>query len=284
MTDPFPRVSGRTGQPIALNVQFAQGGMAAEPFSIRRVKIYRSAVADENIISEIPFAAPGDSDYPSPATRNLDSDGNPIPGSFTLIFDVPALGVPTPDIFFDVWEFVAEDCRGSGEDTGNEGLTTTDLDSCFDDEDNTLSLCCKFWLLPDAWFLDCGLEVFRFGFEALDLKMYQPEVRTIEVGLMPLPLYDFDFNLMAPIIPHLTATFTLRTENREVIIDNEPMTIGLRQGAFRSNPFTLQFKLNTTTVESTGCPLLKGTYSYQVMINLPNGETRASPEFALQIS
>ena len=101
---------------------------------------------------------------------------------------------------------------------------------------------------------------------------------------MPLPLYDFDFNVIAPIVPHLTATFTMLTENEELLIDSETMKIGLRQGSFRTNPFVLQFKFDTSQILSTGVPLLKGTYKYRVQINLPNGETRVSPDFSLQIS
>ena len=277
MTDPFPRVGGRTGQPIALNSRFYRGGMPDEPFAIRQVKIYRSAVAEENLVAELPFVDPDDSSYPSPATRDLDGSGNVIPGAFTLIWDVPATGIPVPDIFFDVWEFIADDCTG-----GTTGATSPD--PCLDDEDLLITLCNKFWLNPDGFFLDDGLEVIRFGFEALDLKLHQPEVRTIEVGLMPLPLYDFDFNLVAPLIPQITATFTLLSENEELLIDNEAMTIGVRMGSFRSNPFTTQFRFNTSLVESTGCPLLKGTYKYKVTLTLPNSETRVSPEFSLQIS
>ena len=182
-----------------------------------------------------------------------------------------------------MWEFIADDCTATGDgDAGTDGPSLAD--PCLDDEDLFISQCCQFWLFPDGFFLDCGLEVIRLGFEALDLKLHQPECRTIEVGMMPLPLYDFNFNLLAPIIPLLKAKFFLFTEDNELLIDGEPMTIGLRQGSFRSNPFTLQFKFNSLLIASTGCPLLKGTYNYQVVVELPNGETRASPRFVLQIS
>lgn len=281
MSEPLPRVSGRLGQPIALNVRFFRNGIATDPFAIRRVKIYRSAVADENLIAEIPFLDPGDPDYPSPAIQEVDGSGNPVPGSFTLFFDVPNEGIPVPDIFFDVWDFIADDCSGTG--GGDIGSDPSAVDPCLDDEDLFISQCCKFWLFSDGFFLDCGLETIRLGFEALDLKLHQPECRTIEVGLMPLPLYDFDFNAIAPIIPQLRATISVFSESGEVIIDEEPMRIGLRQGSFRSNPFVLQFLFCSSVVESTGCPILKGTYKYRVTVFLPNGETRVSPEFPLQI-
>lgn len=283
MTEPLPRISGRLGQTVALNALFYRNGVLTDPFAIRRVRIYRSAVSDENLIVELPFVLPGDSLYPLPAERQFDSSGDPIEGAFILNWDVPSSGIPTPDIFFDVWDFISDDCTATGAgDAGTDGPSAAD--PCLDDEEEFISLCNKFFLLPDGWFLDDGLEVFRFGFEALDLKFHQPECRTLEVGLMPLPLYDFDFNLIAPVMPYLTATFTLLSENEELLIDQEPMVIGIRQGSFRSNPFTLQFKFNTSVVESTGCPLLKGTYKYRVALLLPNGETRVSPDFTLQIS
>jgi hypothetical protein len=153
----------------------------------------------------------------------------------------------------------------------------SDLDAVLDDESLWQRCCNEFWLLPEGFFCDDGLSTVRFGFEAIDVKFNQPEVRTLEVGLMPLPLYDFDFNKIAPIIPHLRATLTLRTENCETLINAEPMRIGLRQGTFRSNPFVLQFTFDTARV-------LKGTYQYQVSICLPNGETRVSENFSLNVS
>lgn len=284
MSEPLPRVSGRLGEPVALNVRFFRNGVPTDPFAIRRVRIYRSSVSEENLITEIPFVLPGDPTYPLPATKPVDDVGDPIPGAFVLEWDVPDSGIPVPDIFFDVWDFLCDDCRDAsgGGGAGTDGFT--DVDPCLDDEETFTSLCNKFFLFPNGWFLDDGLEVPRFGFEALDLKFHQPECRTLEVGLMPLPLYDFDFNFMAPLIPQMQATFTMESENNEVLINQEPMTIGLRQGSFRTNPFTLQYKLNTVVVESTGCPILKGTYKYRVALQLPNGETRVSPDFTLQIS
>jgi hypothetical protein len=251
---------------------------------MRRVSIYRSAVAEENLIAEIPFVDPGDPDYPAPATQDVDAAGDPIPGAYTLVWDVPVEGIPTPDIFFDVWEFIADDCTGSG--GGDIGSDPSNVDPCLDDEDLFVSQCCQFWLYPDSFFMDCGLEVFRVGFEALDIIIRFPECRTIEVGMMPLPLYDFNFNKFAPIIPHLRATITIWTENDEVIVEDAPMSIGLRQGSFRSNPFTLQYLFCTEGItREDGCviPIHKGTYKYRVTLCLPNGETRVSQDFTLQV-
>lgn len=269
----MPRVSGRLGRPIGLNVRFYRDGVATDPFAIRRVRIYRSAVAEENLIDTIDFVYPDATDYPSPATQEINGSG-PVPGSYVLVWNVPT-DIVAPDIYFDVWDFLGDDCRSA-----SSGAT----DSCLDDESLFISQCNQFWLYPDGWFVDDGLEVMRFGFEALDIKLRQPEIRTIEVGLMPLPLYDFDYNKIAPIVPQLKAYFSLESENCELLIEDAPMSIGIRQGSYRSNPFTLQFRFNTSVIESTNMPLLRGTYKYRVKIMLPNGETRVSDYFTLQVS
>jgi hypothetical protein len=289
-----------------------------DPFAIRRIRIYRSAVSDENLVLTIPVNfLPCDpdpaNDYPFPITRDFDGEsdlepcevvcngvplsilvggggstgdmGDPIPGAYSFIWDVPptceagGLGLLTPDIYFDVWDFLPEDCRnecGEGSNPTTGGCSATDLDPCFDDEENFISQCNQFWLYPDSWYVDDQLTNIRLGFEALDCKMRQPEVRTIEVGMMPLPLYDFDFNLVAPIIPQLQATITIETSNNETLVSDAPMTIGIRQGSYRTNPFTLRYTVDTST-------FLKGTYRYQVKVVLPNGETRVSDYFFLQI-
>ena len=94
--------------------------------------------------------------------------------------------------------------------------------------------------------------------------------------MMPLPLYDFDFNLVAPIIPQLRATIKIETQNNEILVNDAEMDIGIRQGSYRTNPFTLRYLVNTSD-------FLKGTYTYRVTVTLPNGETRVSPDFSLQI-
>lgn len=286
-TNSYPRVSGRLGNTIALDMRFYRAGVPTDPFAIRAVKIYRSSVSEENLVVEIPFLYPGDPLYPSPAVRETDGSGDIVPGSYILYWDVPASGIPAPDVFFDVWEFIGTSCveeSSTGGDAGTESGGDTGIDPCLDDSDYIISQCGKFWLLQDGWYGDDNLEVPEFSFEAMNTKFYQPEVKSLQVGLMPLPLYDYDYNLIAPIMPHLTATFNMWTENNELLIEDEEMHIGLRQGSYRTNPFVLRYKFNTTTVESTGCPILKGTYKYRITLSLPNGETRVSPDFHLQVS
>lgn len=269
--EPFPRISGRLGSPILLNITFFKAGIPTDPFAIRNVKIYRSAIKEEFLVAEIPFPAPDDPLYPAPATKpleDLDGSGGTLeeaPGKFELIFDVPSTGIPVPDIFFDVWQFIAEE--------------PTDTDFDIDDEDNWSSCCNEFWLFEDdGFFCDTGLCVISLGFEALDLKLRKPECRTIEVGVMPLPLYDFDSIKINSILPRLTATISIFSESGcEILVEDAPMTIGLRQGSYRSNPFAFQRKIDTSQ-------FLSGTYRYRVTVMLPNGETRVSEDFFLSIS
>jgi len=271
MANPLPRVSGRLGSPVDLNITFYKDGIPADPWAIRKVSIYRSAVQQENIIVEFPIISPFESDYPSPLVREIDSTGTK-PGIFHLLWDVPSIGIPTPDVFFDVWSFFPTEPpippSSDGSATGG---------TVIDDESLMQKCCQRFWLYPDSFYCDAGLQNIRLGFEAIDEKFMQPEVRTLEIGLMPLPLYDYDYNLIAPIIPNLRATISVMTDQCETLISNEPMKIGIRQGTFRSNPFVLQWLFDTMRV-------LRGSYKYQITLKLPNGETRTSPRFALQVS
>lgn len=265
------RVSARLGNQVDLNNTFFRNGVPTDPFAIRLVEIYKSSVQQENLIAEFPIVSPLDDNYPAPLTKPVDTSGNPEAGKFSLLWDIPKSGIPVPDIFFDVWHFIPDD---PGVGTDSDGNVN---ESLLDDEDLWIKCCNEFWIQNDGFFCDSGLENIRIGFEALDIKFTQPEVRTLEVGLMPLPLYDFDFNKIAPIIPQLQGFFTLQTDNCETLIDQEPMRIGLRTGTFRSNPFTMQYTFDTNRV-------LRGSYQYQVLLQLPNGETRASPFFGLQVA
>jgi len=268
MATVYPRISGRVGSTIDLNVTFLINGVPADPFAIRRVSIYKTAVTDENLIAQIPIVSPCETGYPAPISQEYVGT-TPQPGVYHLYWDVPCTGISVPDIFFDVWEYMTICPDSSGTDPCSPEI--------INNEDLWQRQCNEFWLYPDGTYVDSGLETIRLGFEAMDSKFHQPERRTLEVGIMPMPLYDFDYNLVAPIIPFLTATFTLFTDNCEVLIDAEPMKIGLRQGTYRSNPFVLQYLFDTTRV-------LRGTYRYRVDLCLPNGETRSSPDLHLQVS
>lgn len=248
-----PRISGRTGGTIALNVTFYRNGVPTDPYAIRRIDIYNNSEKPENLVAQAVISDPTDSAYPYPLEH-------PSTGVYTFLFDVPA-DFEAPGAYVDVWRFI-------GSDPGTGGDIT--------DETTWIAQCNKFWVFPDGFYLDDGLVIPRFAFEALDKTFKKPEVRTLEVGLMPLPLYDFDFNRIAPIIPQLRAYITIETTNCEVIVNNEPCRIGLRQGSYRTNPFVIQYTVDTQ-------PFLIGTYLYKIKLDLPNGETRVSDPMYLTI-
>jgi len=182
-----------------------------------------------------------------------------------------------PDVYFDVWYYFADDpCGdlGTADPTG-DGVVC-DLDNAIYDP-LLLSSCHRFWIYPDEWFIDDGLQSIRFGFEPLDQKFNKPEIRPLEVGIMPLPLYDYNFNLVNPIIPFLKPTISIWTMNEELIVDGAEMTIGLRHGSYRSNPYIMRYDLDTSS-------FYKGTYKYRVTIAMPDGSTRVSKNFILTIN
>lgn len=303
----YPRVSGRLGNQIDLNITFYRDGVPTDPFAIRRVTIYRAAIKPENIVAAFEIIDVENPSYPNPLARELDTGevgkcgtlppGKIKPGVFHLFWDVPKDGIPVPDIFFDVWSYLPIKPDGlvpeSGltdlvqeftnppnsfeEGTVVQGDTDFANDQILEDETKWQNCCQRFWLYDDGFFCDAGLETLRIGFQAIDEKVQQPEIRTLEVGMMPLPLYDFDYNFVAPIIPNLKATFSLFTDSCETLISQEPMRIGLRQGLHRTDPFVLQYLFDSSRV-------LKGAYKYQVFVKLPNGETRVSPKFSLMVS
>lgn len=193
-------------------------------------------------------------DYPSPLVQEEDSSG-PLPGKYYLDMVVPDT-FAAPDSYIDKWFFIGDA-----------------LENTEDPEDETLwdSQCNQFFVVAsNSWYLDDGLIVPRIAFEAIDKDIVKPSVQTIEVGLMPIPLYDYDYNRVAPMMAHLVASIRIETLNCEAIVENDPMTIGLRQGTHRSNPFVAQYRLDSSL-------MLKATYRYWVTLHLPNGETRISP-------
>lgn len=299
-----PRISGQTCAIVDLNVTFYKDGVPFDPCLIRRVDIYEGCEKPENLVASIPIdPGPG---YPSPIIRVIDAVVNPNPtgvcgtspigpcgtdpmpappivyktGQYILPFFVP----PTfraPQAYIDVWRFV-DTCEGTCEpgtapipDTGC-GCAVDHGNMCPTMPSNWQSVSNKFFVFPAGVFADDGLVVPRLGFEALDKIFKKPEIRTLEVGIMPLPLYDFDFNRIAPLIPRLRATITFETDANEILVKDAPARIGIRQGTYRANPFTIQYTLNSAD-------FLVGTYQYRVTVYLPNGETRVSDPFRLTI-
>jgi len=279
-----PRLSAAVGESVALNVQFRKNGKPTEPHAVRALRIYKQSVREENLVVEVVFPTPLETDItgempydgllrrledPTASTEGdcgTDLDTQFIDGAFVHDLDLDA-DLFEAGIYFDVWCFI-------GDESAFGDVTAGDRD--YDDEDLWICQCNKFFVNDADWQVDDFLTTIRMAFEPLDSRFQHPEKRTLEVGLMPMPLYDFDFKKFAPIIPHLDATITFETQNKELLIDAEEMSIGLRQGSFRSNPYVLQYLLDTNR-------FLKGTYRYRIDVQLPNGETRSSPYFNIAI-
>ena len=297
-----PRISGRTCGVVDLNVTFYKNGVPFDPPCIRHVDIYEGCEKPENLVASIPIDL--GPTYPSPIIRVVQDTINPNPtgicgtspvgpcgtdpmpappvtfkaGQYILPFFVPST-FRAPQAYVDVWRFV-DSCDGSGcgTDPGTEPVSPPDPCDRFSPTipANWQSVSNKFFVFPDGVFADDGLVVPRLGFEALDKIFKKPEVRTLEVGMMPLPLYDFDFNRIAPLIPRLRATITIETDANEILIKDAPCRIGIRQGTYRANPFVIQYTLDTNN-------FLVGTYQYRMTVFLPNGETRVTDPFRLSI-
>lgn len=262
------RISGRRGQTLNLDVSFYRNGVLTDPYAIRKIEIYQTSVAPHNLITTIPFVDPDDSLYPSPAVKE-------DTGLYYYPYDVPS-DAEVPDVYFDLWYYYADNpCDGSG--TGTSG-TEGDCDLDDDTLEESLLFCChRFWVYPDGWACLDDLSVIEFGFEPLSIHFNKPETRPLQVGIMPLPLYDYDYNTVAPIIPMLTATISVETRCGELLVDESDMTIGLRQGSYRTNPYVLRWNLDTTS-------FLCGTYRYKVKVVLPDGTSRVSKWFHFTVS
>ena len=279
----YNRISARRGQKVDLDTTFYQGGRRADPYAIYRVEIFRGKVATENIVDAIdipsdsgtgtdstnypyplvrpPNAPAANTNCPTPPNCTLETEvADSSTGKFRLVWDVPSDAI-VPDVYFDVWYFYST----------NPGSPLSNYES------SLLKQCNRFWVYPDDWYADGGLQTIRFGFEPLDIKFRKPESRPLEVGIMPLPLYDYDYNLVAPIIPYLSPTISIWTDNAEPVITNATCQIKLRQGAFRTNPWVISYNLDT-------CGFFIGTYKYRVKVMLPDGSTRVSGDFYFTVS
>lgn len=257
----YNRLSGRVGNIVNLDVTFYHNGVPEDPYAIRRIDIYKSAVKDENLMQSIVLPHPDDPMYPYPVLKVADgSGGDPLTGQFVLPFLIPD-DFAAPDIYFDVWRFLG--------DTGGS------LDP--DDESSLISQCNRFWVYPNNWYVDDELVTIRVGFEALDKHFFKPESKNLEVGLVPLPVYDFDYNRIIPLIPQIMPKIHIETENGEVLIENDACRIGLRQGSYRTNPYVIQYRIDTAE-------FLIGTYKYRVTLVFPNGETRTSDWMRFTVS
>ncbi len=274
------RLNASVGSSVALNATFLNNGVPTDPYTIRAVRIYKQSVREENKVMEILVPEPGSTDYetifnqlfqrvPSPTSEQTGVCGTDLPpqylaGTYVLNLELPC-GTFQDGVYYDVWCFVGDlSCYpdASAIDWNDESLWTCQ--------------CNKFYVKGSEWYIDDNLTNIRLGFEPLDTKFMQPEKRMLEVGMMPLPLYDYDYKKLAPIIPALKGRITIETQNCETIVSDAEMKIGLRSGSYRSNPYVLKYLVDTTK-------FLKGTYKYKVSVDLPNGESRVSDYFYLTV-
>lgn len=273
----FPRISARRGQVVDLNVDFLRNGVLADPYAIRLVEIYKTSIVPHNLVATIPVVSNIETDYPSPLVKSVNADGTgEIAGKYHLPYAIPD-DFTAPDVYFDLWYYFADDPTTSM-DVGTDVPNPTEVN--IDDEIYTnllIKSCHRFWVYPDEWFTSDGLQTVRFAFEPLDQRFYSPEKRPLEVGLMPLPLYDYNYNLVNPLIPFLTPSISIETQHCELLVNDAPMRMGIRQGSYRSNPWVMQYDLDTTA-------FLKGTYRYHIKLTLPDGSSRVSRKFILTIS
>ncbi len=293
MNTVYTRLSARVGNTVQLCHTFYRGGVPTDPYQIVKVEIYKTAKLPQNLVATFVFPSACDPSYPSPATQATEDIpagacgtgeqvGAPIVGKYCLYWDIPA-NASAPDNYIDVWYFLPSNPCELTDFSGStccvattDGCIYPDL-SCSEFDGYIMSCCDRFWVYPDNWLCFDDSVTIRYGFEPLDQRFRKPEVRPLEVGIMPLPLYDNDYNLNMPIIPALIGSITISTGSCETIVDNAPMEIGLRQGSYRSNPFVLKYTIDTNK-------FLIGTYKYRVTVKLPDGSTRTSGDFILTVS
>ncbi len=262
----YSRISARKGSVVRLNVRFNANGVPMDPYAIRRINIYQNSAVAENLVAQIDVVPPDDPSYPAPLVNVGGSSGDV--GEYYYDLEVPDTFI-VPDSYVDKWFYIGDELTAS---SGSE----------IDIDDETLweSQCLNFYIVAaSTWYLDDDLIVPRFGFESLDKDFTKPEVRTLEVGIMPLPLYDYDFCRIAPMMAMLQATITITGSGGncdDLVVDGAPMTMGIRQGTHRSDPFVFRYKLDTSA-------LLRGNYNYKITVQLPNGETRISPQMSFTV-
>lgn len=285
----YPRISARAGSVVNLDVTFNRGGVPTDPYALYKVSIYKTQILPHNLVAEFVLPGPCETGYPSPIEQ-LTTDvpegdcgtdpvmGELLPGQYRLPWDIPA-DAETPSVYFDVWTyFPTNPCLS--QDLQNTTLCgdgdCPDL-SLDDFADYALQSCNRFWVYPDGWHVTDGLQSIRLGFEPLDQKFNQPEIRPLEVAIMPLPLYDYNFNLNMPIMPLLTASIHIETMYNEVLVDDSPMTMGIRQGSYRTNPYVLRYLIDSKA-------FLKGSYKYRITVDMPDGTTRSSKDYIFTVS
>lgn len=239
----YPRIAGRLGNIVDLNMRFLHNGSPSEPYAIRRVDIYRGFIRRDKLVEQITFPDVNDTSYPLPAIQ----DSTDV-SQFSLMYDASSDLVPN-DVYLDVWHFL-------GSDPGSAGL---------DDESLWVSKFGSFYLFDDVWLADADLQTIKFGFFPQDKLIRRGEIRTIEVSIYPVPRHNYNHNLIVPLIHNLDPTITVYTTFGELIggLVDAPCSIGLKQGAGRDCPYVIQCQIDART-------LLRGTYKYFIKLAIGN--------------
>lgn len=247
----YPRVAGRIGNFVNLNMNTLRNGQPETPYALRRIDIYRGSPRPGQLVSTVVFPDPDSTTYPDPASETSI-------GRFSVPFLVPEDFIPC-EVYFDVWHFLGRDPETAG----------------IDDESLWISQSGMFWVFDDTWIGDEDLQTKRLGFEPLDKRLRRGEIRTIEVAMHPLPMYEYDFNKFAPMVPQFNPTMTLWTARDELLVQDAQCKIGVRQGANRNSPFVVQCTVDTQT-------LVRGMYKYVIKINIDD-DVIISPKFNFMV-
>lgn len=290
----LPRISARNGQLVDLNVDFYNNGKLDDPFWIKKVEIYKCNTSPHNLQSIITVIEPDNPYYPSPICQEkmATNDGDCgtediqeiyIPGKYHLPFLVPS-DFKSPEVYIDVWYYYPKnpcdpdsfpaDCPPVN-DLTDEDITNCDITD--PDLEHLLKSCChRFWVYPDSWFCSDGIQTVEFSYEPLSVRFNYPEKRNLEIGLIPLPIYNHNRKLVESLIPYIKPYITIGTQHCEYIVSDVLVELGFRQGHNCQNPWMIKYLLDTNK-------FLKGSYWYQIKLELPDGTTRVSNKFWIEI-
>lgn len=290
----LPRIGARNSRLVDLNVDFYNHGKLDDPFWIKKVEIYKCSVAPHNLQAVIVMPEPTDVNYPLPICQEKttitysdcgtgDYEIVPVVGKYHLPFLVPH-DYKSPEVYIDVWyyyptnpcniDLYPEQCPP---EVGITELTGDGCDYTDPDLEHLLKTCChRFWVYPDAWMCDDGLQTVEFTYEPKSVRFNYPEKRNLEVGLIPMPMYNYNRALVESLVPYINAFITIGTQHHEYIVRDCKMELGFRQGQYSSNPWSLKYSIDTNK-------FLKGSYWYQVKLELPDGSSRVSNKFWIEI-
>jgi hypothetical protein len=252
----YPRVAGRIGNTIDLNVTFYHNGVPQAPAAIRRIDIFKGSIRSNNIVDQIILPPPTSPSYPGPLRQIR-------PGAFVLPYVIPSTFVPN-EVYYDVWNYVGSppmpDVPGTDElvvDLDNKAFWVAEYG--------------QFMVFEDDWIEDDGLFTKKLAFNPLDTRIRKGEIKTIEINIIPVPARSFEYNRLAGILPNLRPTISFRTTNNEYLagMTNIPCTIGIMQGHHK-HPFVIQCPVDSTNI-------LIGTYQYNISVLVGDQQIISEP-------